>query len=700
MTINAPAQTVLPSYAQGKWQAPESPEKSAQAFDANTGEVVAVVSSDGIDIAGMVDHARTVGQKSLGELTIHERALKLKELAQYLTSRKEELYKVSFRTGATQRDHYVDTDGGISTLFVYSSKGRREMPNSNVVIDGKTEVLSRDGSFLGTHIYNRIPGVAVQINAFNFPVWGMLEKFAPTFIAGVPTIVKPATSTGYVTEAAVRMMLESGILPEGSLQLLSGSARDLLDHLDYRDHVAFTGSLKTANTLRSHDNVLNGGVRFTAEADSLNGAILGPDATEDTEEFDAFVKAVFVEMTSKAGQKCTAIRRVIVPEPLKEPFITALSNRLTDKVSVGAADAEGTTMGPLASKEQQQDVAEATKQLIAAGGKVRLGGPDQIDQYDAAGAYFPATILEFDDADAHAVHNVEAFGPVTSVISYEGDVNEAVRLAARGSGSLVATVCSNDEQFVAETTLGISSHHGRVHVLNRQTAKTSTGHGSPMPHLVHGGPGRAGGGEELGGVRGIKHYMQRSAIQGSPDMLTAITGVWHQGATANTVTRQQVDDGNGEHPFRKSLETLRIGDQFASELRHVSLQEILDFAEETGDKFYAHTDEEAAMANPFFPRRVAHGYLLVAWAAGLFVDAAPGPVLANYGLENLSFITPVTYDDSIRVTLTAKQITPRVTDEYGEVRWDAVLHNQNDEIVATYDVLTLVTKGWPEQYAK
>ncbi len=700
MTTNAPEKTILPSYAQGEWQSTDTPEKSVQALDANTGEVVAEVSSDGIDIGGMVEYARTVGQKALGELTIHERALKLKELAKYLNERKEELYEISFRTGATQRDHYIDTDGGISTLFVYSSKGRREMPNSNVIIDGNTEVLSRDGSFLGTHIYTRIPGVAVQINAFNFPIWGMLEKFAPTFIAGVPTIVKPATSTGYVTQAAVRMMVESGILPEGSIQLLSGSARDLLDHLDYRDHVAFTGSLNTANTLRSHENVLNGGVRFTAEADSLNAAILGPDATEGTEEFDAFVKAVFVELTAKAGQKCTAIRRVIVPEQIKEPFITALTDRINDKVKVGVSDAEGTTMGPLASKEQQEDVAKATQQLIDAGGKVRLGGPDQIDQYDSNGAVFPPTILEFEDAYAEAVHNVEAFGPVTSVVSYNGDVTEAVRLAALGSGSLVATVASNDETFVAEATLGISSHHGRVHVLNRDTAKSSTGHGSPLPHLVHGGPGRAGGGEELGGVRGVKHYMQRTSLQGSPDMLTAITGVWHQGAKANTVTRQQVDDGTGEHPFRKPLDTLRIGDQFASELRKVSLQDILDFAEETGDKFYAHTDEEAAEANPFFPRRVAHGYLLVSWAAGLFVDAAPGPVLANYGLENLSFITPVTYDDSIRVTLTAKQITPRVTDEYGEVRWDAVLHNQNDEIVATYDVLTLVTKTWPEQYAK
>lgn len=700
MTTNAPEKTILPSYAQGQWQAADAPQRTAEVFDANTGELITHVSSDGIDIAGMVNYARDVGQKSLGELTTHDRALKLKELAQYLNGRKDELYETSFRTGATQRDHYIDTDGGISTLFVYSSKGRREMPNSNVILDGKTEGLSRDGSFIGTHVYTRIPGVAVQINAFNFPIWGMLEKFAPSFIAGVPTIVKPATSTSYVTEAAVRMMLESGILPEGALQLISGSTQDLFDHLDYRDHVAFTGSLQTANTLRAHDSVQRGGVRFTAEADSLNAAILGPDATEGTEEFDAFIKAVFVEMTAKAGQKCTAIRRVIVPNCLKESVINALSTRLTEKVTVGASDADGTTMGALASKDQQQDVADATQRLINAGGKVRLGGPDEIATYDDAGAFFPPTILEFDDADADAVHTVEAFGPVTAVIGYDGSVAEAVRLAARGAGSLVATVCSNDGTFVADTTFGIAAHHGRLHVLNRQTAKTSTGHGSPMPHLVHGGPGRAGGGEELGGVRGVKHYMQRTALQGSPDMLTAITGVWHQGATANTVTRQQVEDGTGEHPFRKSLETLRIGDQFASDLRKVTLKDILDFAEETGDTFYAHTDEEAAKANPFFPGRVAHGYLLVSWAAGLFVEPAPGPVLANYGLENLSFITPVSYEDSIRVTLTAKQITPRVTDEYGEVRWDAILHNQDDEIVATYDVLTLVTKTWPQEPAE
>ena len=559
-------EALVPSYLSGQWLTPDNPSRVADVHDASTGEVIARVSAEGLDIAGAIDYARSTGREGLQKLTFHERALKLKELAIYLQDHREELYELANKAGANKRDNFVDIDGGISTMFTFSSKGRREMPNSTVMPDGEAEVFSKDGSFIGRHIYTSIPGVAVQINAFNFPVWGMLEKFAPAFIAGVPSIVKPATPTGYITAACVRLMIDSGILPEGSLQLISGSARDMLDHLDYRDHVAFTGSADTANTLRAHHNVIEGGIQFSAEADSLNAAILGTDVTADSPEFEAFVKAVFGEMTSKAGQKCTAIRRAIVPHALVDATIEALSTRLRDKVVVGDPRDASATMGPLVSADQKQDVAEAVEKL------------------------------------------------------------------------------------------------------------------------------KAGGGEELGGVRGILHYMQRTAIQGTPDHLTAITGQWHRGAAAQRVTRADVENGQGTHPFRKDLATLQIGDQFASDLRHVSLEEILEFAEKTGDTFYAHTDEEAATANPFFPRRVAHGYLLVSWAAGLFVEPAPGPVLANYGLENLRFITPVTYDDSIRVELTAKRITPRVTDDYGEVCWDAVLYNQEDEIVATYDVLTLVEK--------
>ena len=686
---------ILPSYVSGQWWQPENPERVADVNNAATGELVARVSTDGLDTAAAIEYGRTVGQENLGKLRIHDRALILKQLAQYLTEHKDELYEISYATGSTAKDHLIDIDGGIGTVFTFSSKGRRELPNSNVIVDGAVEQLSRDGSFLGEHIYTRIPGVAVQINAFNFPVWGMLEKFAPAFIAGVPSIVKPATPTGYVTETCVRLMLDSGLLPEGSLQLISGSARDLLDHLDARDHVAFTGSAATAKSLRSHTNVQDKGVRFTAETDSLNAAIMAPDVTADSPEFEAFVKSVVLEITAKAGQKCTAVRRVIVPQNIRSEVISAIESRVSERAKVGDPRSSDTTVGALASDEQQSEVSRSVRALIDAGAVVEFGGPEALSSVPSEGSFFPVTLLSFDDARTPAVHEVEAFGPVTSVISYDGSVSDAVEIAALGGGSLVATVCTHSPELAGEFAAGIGSHHGRVLFLDRDDAKTSTGHGSPIPHLVHGGPGRAGGGEELGGIRAVKHYMQRTAIQGSPDLLTGITGQWHWGATANTVTREDVENGTGEHPFRKSLETLRIGDQFVSDLRTVKLDDILEFADKTGDTFYAHTDEEAAMANPFFPRRVAHGYLLVSWAAGLFVEPAPGPVLANYGLENLRFITPVTYDDSIRVTLTAKRITPRVTDEYGEVAWDARLTNQNDEIVATYDVLTLVSKTWP-----
>ena len=678
--------TLVPSYLSGAWVTPDNPSRVTEVADSSTGEIVATVSTEGLDLAGAIDYARSTGQRNLRELTIHERSLKLKELAIYLDEHKEELYELAYRAGATKRDNGIDIDGGISTLFTYSSKGRRELPNGHVIVDGPTEVLSRDSSFLGTHIYTTMPGVAVQINAFNFPVWGMLEKFAPSFIAGMPTLVKPATPSGYVTAGCVRLMVESGILPEGSIQLISGSARDLLDHLDHRDHVAFTGSAATAATLRSHENVLVNGVRFTAEADSLNAAILGEDVTVDSPEFEAFIKAVFVEMTAKAGQKCTAIRRAIVPAGMVDTVASALTERLAAKIVPGDPRDPDATMGPLVSVEQREDVASAVEKLIAAGGKVVTGGADQLE-----GAFFAPTVLTFEDADADAVHDVEAFGPVVSVIGYT-DTEDAIRLAARGRGSLVASVITHDPELAATYAHSIGAYHGRLHFLDRDDAKTSTGHGSPLPHLVHGGPGRAGGGEELGGIRGVKHYMQRTAIQGTPDHLTAITGEWVRGAKVTKVTRADVDAGAADHPFRKDLASLKIGDQFASDLRHVSIEEILEFAEKTGDTFYAHVDEEAATANPFFPRRVAHGYLLVSWAAGLFVEPAPGPVLANYGLENLRFITPVTYDDSVRIELTAKRITPRVTDAYGEVCWDAQLFNQNDELVASYDVLTLVEK--------
>lgn len=681
---------ILPSYVEGTWWTPTSDAGAADVRDASTGDLVTRVSTDGLDLAAALEYARTVGQRSLGGLSFHQRAMLLKQFALALTERKDELYVLSTRTGATKADSWVDIDGGIGVLFSYSGKGRREMPNSQVYVDGPVEPLSKDGSFLGRHIYTRLPGVAVQINAFNFPVWGSLEKFAPAFLAGMPTLVKPATPTGYLAEAFVRILVESGLLPDGSLQLVSGSVPTLFDHLRLGDLVGFTGSASTAEKLRAHDSVQTGGARFTSETDSINASILGTDATEGTPEFDAFVRQLVTEMTSKAGQKCTAIRRALVPAASADALVAAVRARIDERVVVGDPRGEGVTMGPLASIAQRDEVLRQIARLEAAGGEVVVGSTatPSVTRADGTvglspeGAFVTPLMLRFPDAAADAVHEVEAFGPVTSVLTY-GSTAEAADLVARGGGSLVTSIATHDPAIAMELIGRISAFNGRVLLLDRDDARSSTGHGSPLPNLVHGGPGRAGGGEELGGIRAVLHHMQRTAVQGSPDMLTALTGVWHAGAVSRP---------GGVHPFRKSLAELRIGDQIVSASRQVTLADIETFAHFTGDTFYAHMDEAAASANPFFPGRVAHGYLLVSWAAGLFVDPAPGPVLANYGLEDLRFITPVSPGDEIRVELTAKQITPRETDEYGEVRWDAVIRNQKDEIVAQYDVLTLVEK--------
>ncbi|MCK6080783.1 phenylacetic acid degradation bifunctional protein PaaZ [Microbacterium sp. EYE_5] len=682
--------SILPSYVRDGWWTPPALGDVTEVQDASTGAVVARVSTAGIDVPGVLDHGRTVGQRSLGALTFHERAMLLKQFALALSGRKEELYALSMHSGSTRRDSLSDVDGGIGVLFTYSSKGRRELPNARVVVDGPVEPLSKDGSFLGEHVFTRLPGVAVQINAFNFPMWGALEKFAPAFLAGVPTIVKPATPTVYVAEAWVRILVETGLLPDGSLQLVSGRFGDVLDHLRLGDLVGFTGSASTAARLRDHPRIESGEVRFTSETDSINASVLGPDARPGTPEFDAFVSQLMVELTTKAGQKCTAIRRAIVPAGVAGDVADALRTKIESRVVIGDPRADGVTMGPLVSLAQRDDVLRQVAKLQDAGGHLLVGSTDapQTVRADGTvgvtddGAFLAPMLLAFADPTAPAAHEVEAFGPVASILEYDS-IADAADLVARGGGSLVTSVVTHDQDVAVELLTRIGAFNGRVLFLSRENARTSTGHGAPVPHLVHGGPGRAGGGEELGGIRAVLHHMQRTAIQGSPDMLTAITGVWHAGAA------HRVD---GTHPFRKSLADLRIGDGIESVARTVSLADIETFAEFTGDTFYAHMDEESAAANPFFPGRVAHGYLLVSWAAGLFVDPDPGPVLANYGLENLRFITPVSPGDEIRVALTAKQITPRETDEYGEVRWDAVIRNQQDEIVATYDVLTLVAK--------
>ncbi|MCW2287140.1 oxepin-CoA hydrolase/3-oxo-5,6-dehydrosuberyl-CoA semialdehyde dehydrogenase [Leucobacter luti] len=672
----------LPSYIKDAWWTPSEADlaqtPAAEVRDAVTGEVVTHVSSAGLDLAGAMAFARETGQAALGALTFHQRAVLLKHFALTLTERKAELYELSTKTGATKSDSWVDIDGGIGVLFTYSGKGRRELPNAKVQLDGPVEPLSKDGSFLGRHIRTTLPGVAVQINAFNFPVWGALEKLAPTFLAGMPTIIKPATPGAYLTEHMVRILVESGLLPAGAIQLVSGSIRDVFTHAKLGDVVAFTGSASTAAGLRLHPAVQTGGVIFGAETDSINASVLGPDAAPGTPEFDAYVRQLVTEMTSKAGQKCTAIRRAIVPAELADAVADAVIERVAARVVVGDPRDEGTTMGALASTEQRTEVLRQVQRLVDGGGRIVHGaGQDP----DGGTAFVTPILLRFDDPRAERVHDTEAFGPVSSIIGYNSP-DEAAELVSLGGGSLVTSVASADPEFVARLTRRIASGNGRVLTLDRTSSRASTGHGSPLPNLVHGGPGRAGGSEELGGVRSAFHYMQRTAIQGSPEMLTAITGVWHAGAA----TQGDV------HPFRKSLQELRIGDQIISEPREVTLADITHFAEFTGDTFYAHTDEEAAAANPFFPGRVAHGYLLLSFAAGLFVSPEPGPVLANYGLESLRFITPVSPGDRVRVALTAKQIVPRETDEYGEVHWDAVLTNQNDEVVATYDVLTLVSK--------
>ncbi len=651
-------------------------------LSAVTGEPVAAISSHGLDFKSMHTYARSVGGPNLRKLTFHERGDMLKALAKHLDGVKQEFYQLSSQTGATRNDSWPDIDGGISTMFVFSSKGRREMPNDHVYLDGNVEQLSRNGTFVGQHICTPKLGVAIHINAFNFPCWGMLEKLAPTLLAGVPAIVKPASSTAYLAELMVRHIIESGILPPGSLQLICGSVGDLFDHLDCQDTIAFTGSKATAEMLQAHPRVVSESVAFTAETDSLNMSILGPDAVPGTPEFDLYIQEVTREMTAKAGQKCTAIRRIIAPSTIAGDVVEALSTAL-GKIRIGDPALKDTQMGALASQGQRDEVRDRVRDL-AAEADVVFGGHDDFDVHEAdgrKGAFFMPTLLHCDrPLHARAVHSVEAFGPVSTVLPYDS-IDEAIQLARMGEGSLAGSVITNDNLIARELVLGTAAYHGRMVVINRDSAAESTGHGSPLAHLVHGGPGRAGGGEEMGGVRGVLHYMQRTAIQGSPQTLSTIGHRWIKGA-------DEIDPG--VHPFRKTFEQLQLGDTFKSGLRKVSLDDINHFAEFTGDNFYAHMNEEEAARNPFFDGRVAHGYLIVSFAAGLFVDPDFGPVLANYGVDSLRFLQPVNYGDSLQVRLACKQKTLRGDSGYGEVRWDAEVTNQDDEIVAQYDVLTMV----------
>lgn len=676
----------LESHVLGRWTAGSGEGQALR--DASTGRTVAIIDASGIDLARVLEYGRQVGGPALRAMSLHERARMLKALGEALLADKETLYALSVHTGATRSDSWIDIEGGIGTLMSYASRGRRELPNTRVLLDGGLERLSRDGSFSAQHILSPLQGVAVHVNAFNFPCWGMLEKLAPTWLAGMAAVVKPASQTAFLTERMVRMMLDTGLLPDGALQLVCGSAGDMLSHVDAQDVVTFTGSAATGQMLRSSDAIVRRSVRFNMEADSLNAAVLGTDVTPDMPEFDMFVREVAREMTAKAGQKCTAIRRVMVPRAQEAALIDALRAAL-GRVVVGHPNGEGVTMGPLASLAQRDEVRERIAALRAETEVVHDGndGLAVVDGDPERGAFMGPVLLRCaEPMQARLVHELEAFGPVATVMPYDG-IAEAVELVRRGQGSLVASLFSNDPAVVEEFVLGIAPFHGRVLIGNRDCARSSTGHGSPMPGIVHGGPGRAGGGEELGGMRSVMHYMQRTGVQGAPALLGPLTGRWLPGAPA----RQEAD-----HPFRKSLASLRVGDQLVTGKRVVTLEDIEHFAEFTGDTFYAHMDEEAARANPFFNGRVAHGYLIVSFAAGLFVDPAPGPVLANYGIDHLRFVTPVHAGDTLGVQLTCKEINPRATAEHGEVRWDCLVTNQRDEVVARYDVLTMVAKRWKE----
>lgn len=682
MTISSSRPQRLESYLCGKWMPGTAVGQTL--FSAVTGKEIAQIDATGLDFAAAREYGREKGGKALRAMTFHERAVMIKGVALALLEAKEELYALSAHTGATRRDSWVDIEGGIGTLLSYASKGRRELPNTTFLIDGDVEPLSKDQSFSAQHILTPLQGVAIHINAFNFPCWGALEKLASTWLAGVAAIIKPASQSAYLTEQMVRIMLETGLIPEGALQLISGSVGNLLDFVDGQDIVTFTGSATTGRMLRSHPAIINHSVRFTMEADSLNATVLGPDATPDTPEFALFVKEVINEMTTKAGQKCTAIRRALVPRSQIKAVEVALKQALA-KVVVGDPATDGVTMGPLASQDQCVEVQARVNELLTE--TVLWFGQAQPTEKPLAGAFFAPVLLYCDQPlQAKTVHQVEAFGPVCTVMPYDS-LDEAIELINKGQGSLVTSIFSYDPQTVQQLVFGAATFNGRLLISNRDSAKSSTGHGSPVPMVVHGGPGRAGGGEELGGIRSVFHYMQRTGIQAPPAMITAVTGRWVTGAPAQH---------DSTHPFRKSLAELKIGDQLITEKRTVSLDDIEHFAHFTGDTFYAHMDEEAARANPFFDGRVAHGYLVASFAAGLFVEPAFGPVLANYGVDHLRFLTPVYAGDSLGVQLTCKDINPRDNAEHGEVRWDCVVTNQKDELVAQYDVLTMVKKTWDQ----
>ncbi|MFT4760078.1 MAG: oxepin-CoA hydrolase/3-oxo-5,6-dehydrosuberyl-CoA semialdehyde dehydrogenase [Paraglaciecola sp.] len=677
----------LNNYVLGNWTLGDG--EGSPLYNSVNGDIVAMATTKGLDFAEILKYGRKIGSPTLRKMTFQERGNMLKKLAMYLTKKKEQFYEVSYKTGATRADSWVDIEGGFGNLFANASL-RKNFTNQIFHVDGAPVDLSRGGNFMGHHIMVPKRGVAIHINAYNFPIWGMLEKCAVNWMAGVAAVVKPATSTSYLTEAVVREIIASGILPDGALQLVCGSARTILDTVESQDVVTFTGSATTGQMLKAHPRIIQESVPFNMEADSLNCTVLGEDAVPGTPEFDLFIKEVRKEMTTKCGQKCTAIRRVIVPEFLIEDVQIQLGKALA-KVKIGNPMTKGVRMGALASKDQVIEVRDRVKE-IAKTAEIVYGSLDRIDLIDAdfdKGAFLsPILLLEKYPYKNLAVHEIEAFGPVSTMMPYN-NMDEAAELAQMGKGSLCASITTFDDNAAREFVVEAASHHGRILVLNRESAKQSTGHGAPLPTLVHGGPGRAGGGEEMGGMRGIKHYLQRCAIQGSPTTITAITGVYQAGAKVIEAPK---------HPFKYHFEDIKAGMSILTHKRTVTDSDIQNFANLTWDVFYAHTDI-TSLDGTIFEKRAAHGYFLLAAAAGLFVNPGKGPVGANYGLDECRFIRPVYHNDTIQVRLTCKEKVERDSrgkeHPSGVVKWYEEIIDQDGELVAMATILTLVQKKAP-----
>ncbi|MEL7123242.1 MAG: phenylacetic acid degradation bifunctional protein PaaZ [Bacteroidota bacterium] len=671
------------NYLLGQWIPPQG-DGFAQ-YDAISGDLIATCSSEDVDFEAAMNYARTVGGPALRKMTFRERGLMLKKLALHLNSIRKKYYPLSFRTGATKTDSWVDIDGGIGTLFAYASL-RKQLPDDYLYVDGDTAPLSKQGTFIGHHVMIPKHGVAVHINAFNFPIWGMLEKLSVNLLAGVPAVVKPSEVTSFLTEAMVRDIIASGILPEGAIQLICGKGIGILDPLTSQDVVTFTGSAHTGRMLKQHSNIINNSIPFNMEADSLNAAVLGPDALPGTETFKLFIKEVRREMTSKCGQKCTAVRRIIVPEHLVEDVQIALGQQLA-KTTIGSPSVEGVRMGALVSKAQQEKVRQSVEALTQHSNIV-YGHLSNFEvegaEYDKGAFFHPIVLLNENPLENRASHEIEAFGPVSTLMPYHS-LEEACAIANLGKGSLVSTIATADKKVARHYVMESAPYHGRILILNEESAPESTGHGSPMPLLTHGGPGRAGGGEEMGGLRGIKHYLQRTAIQGHPSMITAVTNVYQYGA-AQTEDRL--------HPFLKYFEELEIGETLITAKHTVTEADIINFANVSGDRFYAHVDA-TSLDGTIFEQRVAHGYWVLSKAAGLFVESKKGPVLLNYGLEDCRFTKPVYPGMTIGVRLTVKEKVAQEQREdedfkKGIVKWLVDVYDETNETVAIATILTMV----------